>query len=89
MTFSSVFIANFGNISHIALVFPLLTRNKSMPAKYSVAFFAQCWKALKEKNYAYQIDLLSEPATGSVLQKKVLIKISQNSLETTCVEVSF
>ena len=89
MTFSSVFIVNFENISHIVLVFPLLTQNKLMPAKHSVAFFAQCWKALKKKNDAYQIDLLSEPATGSVLQKKILIKISQNSLETTCVEVSF
>ena len=49
MTFSSVFIVNFENISHIVLVFPLLTQNKLMPAKYSVAFFAQCWKALKKK----------------------------------------
>ena len=32
---------------------------------------------------------ITEPATGGVLEKKVVLEISQNSQETTCAKVSF
>ena len=35
------------------------------------------------------IQVATKAATGGVLQKKVFLKISQNSLENTCAKVSF
>ena len=54
----------------------------------STDIISSCWKS-QQVHFFFAILMLPEAASRSVLQKKLFLKISQNSQENICARASF
>ena len=86
-----VFIVNFEHISHFALVFLLWILNMWLPAGMDGKRKLLCY--IQTRKYTDKIKALylyfTEAVTRRCSVKKLFLKISQSSQESTCVGVSF
>ena len=85
------FTVNFEHISHFALVFLLLILNMWLPAGMDCKPKLLCY--IQTRKYTDKIKALylyfTEAVTRRCSVKRLFLKISQSSQESTCVGVSF